>query len=130
MRVEGGPDWVNRTSFAVEGVATGNATPQQLRLMLQTLIEDRFALKLRRESRIGEGLALVVDRPDGTLGPKVKPWNGACQRGTPSPPEAEEPAVPRCFSGYRPGGISLDGATMISVAEVLSLPQSRALLAE
>jgi len=128
MRVEGGPDWVNRTGYAIEGVASGTATPRQLRRMLQTLLEERFALKLRREMRIGVGLALVVDRADGTLGPKVRPWNGTCQRGTPTPPASEEPAVPRCFSGYRPGGISVDGATMISVAEILSLPQSRALL--
>ena len=41
MRVTGGPDWVNRTAFAVEGVASENVTPQQLRLMLQTLLEER-----------------------------------------------------------------------------------------
>jgi uncharacterized protein (TIGR03435 family) len=126
MRVEGGPDWVNKTSFAIEGVATGTETPQQLRRMLQTLLEDRFALKLRRETRIGERLAMVVDRQDGTLGPKVKAWDGTCRRGTAS--ETDEPAVPRCPSGYRPAGLSLDGVTMISVAEMLSLPQSRVLL--
>lgn len=126
MRVEGGPDWVNRTAFSIEGVAEGHATPQQLRQMLQTLLEDRFGLKLRHEDRMGEALALTIDRADGTLGPKVKPWNGTCQRGMPS--DNDEPAVPRCFSGYRPGGISLDGATMISVSEMLSLPQSRSLL--
>ena len=47
MRVTGGPDWVNKTAFAVEGVAPGEATPRQLRLMLQTLLEERFALKIR-----------------------------------------------------------------------------------
>ena len=126
MRVEGGPDWVEKKAFAVEGVAVGSASPQQLRHMLQALLEERFALKLRRETRMGDGLALVVDRSDGTLGPKVKAWNGACRRGTPS--ESDEPAVPRCLSGYRPGGISLDGAAMTTVAEFLSLPQSRGLL--
>jgi uncharacterized protein (TIGR03435 family) len=126
MRVEGGPAWVSRTEFAVEGAASGPATPLQLRQMLQALLEDRFALKLRHEDRIGDGLALVVDRADGALGPKVKPWNGSCQRGAPS--DTDGPAVPRCPSGYRQGGISLDGVTMLSVSEVLSLPQSRMLL--
>jgi len=69
---------------------------------------------------------LVVDRRDGTLGPKVKEWDGSCKNGKPS--EDDDPAVPRCLSGYRPGGITLDGATMFSVAEVLSLPQARTLL--
>ena len=36
MRVTGGPDWINKTAFAVEGVASGQATLRQLRLMLQT----------------------------------------------------------------------------------------------
>ena len=126
MRVTGGPDWVNRTAFAVEAIASGTATPRQLRLMLRTLLEERFALKVRTETQIGEGLALVMERPDGALGPKVKEWNGTCTNGTPL--EADEPATPRCRSGYRAGGITLDGATMFTVAEVLSLPQSRSLL--
>ena len=33
-----------------------------------------------------------------------------------------------CPSGYRAGGITLDGVTMSTVAEVLSLPPGRALL--
>lgn len=126
MSVKGGPEWAGRTAFFIEGVAAQKSTPQQLRNMLQTLLEDRFALKLRREMREGDALALMVDRPDGTLGPKVKPWNGTCVRGAPT--ETEEAATPRCLSGYRPGGITLNGATMISAAQLLGLPQSRRLL--
>jgi uncharacterized protein (TIGR03435 family) len=94
--------------------------------MLQRLLEERFALKVRTEISTVDMLALVVGRSDGTLGPKVKPWDGTCQSGAPS--EEDDPARPRCPSGYRAGGIFLDGATMFSVAEVLSLPQSRSLL--
>jgi uncharacterized protein (TIGR03435 family) len=116
----------HRTAFAVEGVASENTTPATLRLMLQALLEERFALKLRRETVTAKVLGLVVTRPDRTLGPKVREWNDTCQAGKPT--ETDEPTVPRCPSGYRPGGIVLDGATMFSVAETLSLPQSRALL--
>jgi uncharacterized protein (TIGR03435 family) len=126
MRVTGGPEWANRTAFAVEGVASENTTPPRLRLMLQTLLEERFMVKLRRETVTANVLGLVVHRPDRSLGPKVREWNGTCQTGTPT--ETDEPAVPRCPSGYRPGGLFLDGATMFSVAEMLSLPQSRPLL--
>jgi uncharacterized protein (TIGR03435 family) len=126
MSVRGGPEWAGRTAFFIEGVAAQKSTPQQLRDMLQTLLEDRFALKFRREMREGDALALMVDRPDGTLGPKVKPWNGTCARGAPT--ETEEPATPRCSGGYRPGGITLDGATMMSAAQLLGLPPSRRLL--
>ena len=126
MRVSGGPDWANRAPFAVEGVASRPATGRELRLMLQRLLEERFALKVRSEVRNVEMDVLVLER-DGTLGPKITPWDGTCKRGMPT--EEDDPAVPRCASGYRTGGITIDGATMFSVAEILSLPQGRALLA-
>jgi uncharacterized protein (TIGR03435 family) len=152
MRVTGGPDWVNGTAFAVEGVASAPATPRQLRLMLQRLLEERFALKIRNvteEIPMGRVLALVVDRRDGTLGPKVRKWDGTCPRimpvlyfqaprrplqkvedrfGVGPASEADDPSVPYCPTGYRAGGIRIDGATMFTVAEMLSLPPSRALL--
>jgi uncharacterized protein (TIGR03435 family) len=149
MRVTGGPEWVNRTVFAVEAVAAGPSTPRQLRRMLQTLLEERFALKLRHETEIHDGLALVVDRSDGTLGPMVKAWDGACPRvmpalyfaaprrplqragdtfvvGPASP--ADDAHVAYCPTGYRAGGITAGGVTMSTVAELLSLPPGRALL--
>jgi uncharacterized protein (TIGR03435 family) len=154
MRVTGGPDWVNKTAFSVEGVASGPATPRQLRLMLQTLLEERFALKIRNltsdaDAPMNDVLALVADRSDGALGPKVKKWDGACPPVMPPlyfqaprrplqkigdkfvvgpASEADDPAVPYCPTGYRAGGIRVDGATMFTVAELLSLPPSRALL--
>ena len=150
MRVTGGPDWINKTAFSVEGVASGPATPRQLRLMLQPLLEERFALKIRSLTETGvDVLALVVDRSDGTLGPKVKKWDGACPRVMPAlylqaprrplqrieekfvvgqASEADDPAVPYCPTGYGPGGIRVDGATMLTVAGMLSLPPARALL--
>ena len=149
MRVTGGPDWVNRTAFAVEAVASRDVTPQQLRLMLQTLLEERFALKLRHETEPGGFLALTLDRSDGTLGPKVKKWDGSCPQVLPvlsfqaarrplqkiddrfvvgPASEADDPAVPYCPTGYSAGGIRIDGATMVTVADVLSLPPGRALL--
>ena len=142
MRVTGGPDWMNTTTFAVEGVAAERATPQELRLMLQRLLEDRFALKVRVELTTVDMLTLVVARPDGTLGPKVEPWDGTCPPVMPAlyfqaqrrprqngqPAAADDPAVAYCPTGYRGGGITVDGATMFTVAELLSLPPARALL--
>jgi uncharacterized protein (TIGR03435 family) len=143
MSVRGGPEWANRAVFTVEGVAAGPATSVERQLMLQTLLEQRFALKLRRETQTFKGnLALVVDRSDGTLGPKVKPWSGVCPQArpvlyfeapwqrlqTPQPLPSDDPDVPYCPTGYRIRGILADGATMATVAELLSLPPARALL--
>jgi uncharacterized protein (TIGR03435 family) len=44
------------------------------------------------------------------------------------PPDADDQALAECPTGYRAGGITLDGVTMFTVAEVLSLPPARALL--
>jgi uncharacterized protein (TIGR03435 family) len=81
MRVTGGPEWVNSTSYAIEGVASGTPGPREFRRMLQVLLEERFALKLRTEVRTAEMNTIVVD---GKLGPNVKPWDGTCRSGKPS----------------------------------------------
>jgi uncharacterized protein (TIGR03435 family) len=150
MSVRGGPDWANRTVFTVEGVAAGPATSQERQLMLQTLLEQRLALKLRRDAQNFKALTLVPDRSDGTLGPKVQKWSGNCSAVRPAlvfeapwqpalsnvegrlltaqPSPSDDPDVPYCPTGYRNGGILVDGATMSTVAEVLSLPPARALL--
>lgn len=142
MRVTGGPDWARTTTFAVEGVAAGRPTLMEFRLMLQTLLEDRFALKIRTETTTNDMLTLVKARSDGALGPKVKAWSGMCPRVMPAlylqtprrplvngpPTDADDARVAECPSGYRAGGILLDGVTMSTVAEVLSLPPGRALL--
>jgi len=149
MRVTGGPDWANRTAFAVEGLSSGPVTQQQQRLMLQPLLEERFGLKILHKEETYDVLGLVVDRRDGRLGPKVKKWDGTCPKVMPplmypaprrpfdrdgdkivvGPPSAtDEPGVTYCPSGFRPGGLILDGATMFTVAEILSLPPGRELL--
>lgn len=152
MSVRGGPDWANRTAFSVEGVVSGPATQRQLRSLLQTLLAERFALKIRdrtEELQPGDVLTLVVDRNDGTLGPKVRAWDGTCPSVMPAlffqaprrplqrvgekfvvgPASAtDDPAVAYCPTGMGPRGIRADGATMFTVAEILSLPPTRMLL--
>ena len=153
MSVRGGPDWIRTTMFYVEGVASERSTATDLRLMLQTLLEDRFKLKIRdatAEQPMGDILTLVVDKSDGTLGPKVKKWDGTCRPtvmaqlmfpaalrplqkvgdtfvvGPAS--DADDPDVTYCPSGFRRGGLIIDGATMSTVADMLSLPAGRSVL--
>jgi len=127
VNVSGGPDWVKQTAYAIEAQAREPATQQQFQAMLRTLLEDRFALKLHTDIVNGDIYALVLDRSDGKLGPKVQAWEGTCLGGR-TPSEDDGPVYPRCLSGTRPTGVFLDGATMFSVAEALSLPLPRNLL--
>jgi uncharacterized protein (TIGR03435 family) len=147
------PDWANQTVYAIEGLAAAPATPKQMRLMLQSLLEERFALRLHdasdTDAALGDVLTLVVDRADGRLGPKVKPWDGTCPAVVPpmvmQAPQrplqrvgdqlvvgpasaADDPDLPYCPTGFRPGGMRIDGATMSTVAQMLSLPPGRVLL--
>lgn len=96
--------------------------------MLQTVLEERFALKLRIDNTTNQMNTIVVDRADGKLGPNVKVWDGTCMNGKPT--VEDDPARPRCLSGYLPGRLLIDGGTMFSVAEALSLPQGRPLVGD
>jgi uncharacterized protein (TIGR03435 family) len=49
--VSGGPDWINTPAYIIEAKAEAPATLAELRRMLQTLLADRFKLKLHRETR-------------------------------------------------------------------------------
>src|SRR6185295_9612117 len=83
MSVRGGPDWANRTAFAIEGLSSGPVTQQQQRLMLRPLLEERFGLKILQKEETYDVLGLVVDRRDGRLGAKVKKWDGTCPKVMP-----------------------------------------------
>jgi uncharacterized protein (TIGR03435 family) len=125
----GGPDWRNQTAYAIEAQSQQPATQLQSQAMLRTLLEDRFGLKIHREAGEGEIYALVLDRSDGKLGPKVQPWTGTCANGrTPSKEEYDDALIAACPSGLLANRLFLDGGTMFSAADLLSLPMSRTLL--
>lgn len=129
--VSGGPDWIDQTFYAVEGKAAQPSTQRELRMMLRSLLADRFGLKVRMEDRTGEigSIYVLVRDGDRPLGPNVEEWDGTCGgRQPPNYTDADDPYVPRCPSGYRPGGFFVEGGTMFSAAELLSLPPSRAIL--
>lgn len=64
-----GPDWADTIRFDVVGI--GDPT-QSKPLLLQEVLRDRFALKVRRESRQFDIYALVLARRDGRLGPGLR----------------------------------------------------------
>src|SRR5262245_12975118 len=50
-RIVGGPDWIDSERFDVEGVAAGPLTREQARLMLRTLLAERFSLNVPADTR-------------------------------------------------------------------------------
>lgn len=63
------PKWTDDT-YAIDAKAEGNPTKDQLRLMLQSLLADRFKLRVHFESNEVPVLDLVLVTP-GKLGPKL-----------------------------------------------------------
>ncbi len=47
----GGPSWMGTDRYDIVAKAEGNATDEQQKLMLQTLLAERFALKVHRERK-------------------------------------------------------------------------------
>jgi uncharacterized protein (TIGR03435 family) len=66
-QISGGPDWVHTQDFDITAKAAEPVSTHQLRLMLQSLLAERFKLVLHREQRIVPLYSLVVDKS----GPKL-----------------------------------------------------------
>lgn len=70
FKLIGGPRALLLRTFSIDAKASSEATSEQLRAMLRTLLADRFKLRIRREVRKIPLYALTV-RPEG-LGPQLK----------------------------------------------------------
>jgi len=77
-QVMGGPSWIDTYGFDVDAKPAESVTIAQARLMLRTLLAERFTLVVRGEPREQPIYALVLARRDGTLGPQIKRSTGAC----------------------------------------------------
>lgn len=72
--ITGGPAWIQSDTWNIEGVSESpeTTTDVQLRTMLRTLLEDRFKLQVRHETKQVQGYSLVVAKS----GPKLHPTTG------------------------------------------------------
>src|SRR5579863_1448473 len=68
-QITGGPAWFNSDRFNVEAESPGDPSREQMMAMLQTLLADRFKLKVHRESK--EGTVYALTEMKG--GHKLKP---------------------------------------------------------
>lgn len=66
------PDWVRSDHYDIEARAAGQATKDQMRLMMQSLLAERFKLAVHWETRQAPVFALV-DATPGKPGPELKP---------------------------------------------------------
>jgi uncharacterized protein (TIGR03435 family) len=89
FRVVGGPGWIRDGRFDINAKAGGDAPGEQLRLMMQSLLADRFALVAHKEQREMPIYSLVLAREDGRLGSGLQRVD-TCTAATPPPMTAKQ----------------------------------------
>jgi bla regulator protein BlaR1 len=89
--------WISTDSFVIQAKAEGSPTKDQMRLMVQPLLADRFGLSAHYENQEVPVFTLVLNKP-GRTGPKLRPHaeGTPCDVKVPSP----ENDVP-----FRPGPV-------------------------
>jgi uncharacterized protein (TIGR03435 family) len=133
FQVFDGPSWITSDRFDITAKAEGAPSPEQMNLMLRSLLADRFKLVVRHEQRELPIYTLVKAREDGQLGPSLKPAAVDCGpsgRGRGGPPPAP-PAPPGargvasaplagCRAMIAPGRIEIGGQPMSQLATLLA----------
>jgi uncharacterized protein (TIGR03435 family) len=85
----GGPEWIRADRYDMEAKADGEPSRPEMMLMLQTLLADRFQLRVHRETRQLPAYVLTVARGGAKLTP-TKEGDCVAPRpdGAPAPPLA------------------------------------------
>jgi|SRR6185312_6570082 len=78
----GVPDWAEDTSFDITAVYPTDTptTPDDVRLMVQHLLRDRFGFQMHSEKRVIPAYDLTVLHKKGELGANMKPSSVDCQK--------------------------------------------------
>ena len=108
--ISGGPGWIDSDGYDITAkAADGNIGIDQLRPMLQKLLEDRFRLKVHRETKDVPVYALLA----GKNGPKLpEAKEGGCvamQPDKPPPPPKPGQFPPTPCGGFFMGPNHLEG---------------------
>ena len=121
FQVSAGLGWLDSVHYDISAKAGGQPTREDVMLMLQALLADRFQLVFRRETRQLPVFALVLARKDGQLGPRLTPSKeGACTPFDPAKPFAV-PNMRLCGAfSLGPDGLTLVNGTIASLTPRLS----------
>jgi uncharacterized protein (TIGR03435 family) len=126
FEILGAPGWAATERFDVNAIAGQELAPlegptrgsQPLRLMLQALLKDRFALVAHTETREVQGLALELARADRRPGPRLKNSSTDCAALIAKAKPDDRP--PACGFRMSPGSIVLEGLPVGQLASGLA----------
>lgn len=130
------PKWANEQRFDIEARAAGNVSKDQMRLMMQSLLADRFKLATHEETQEEPVYDLVLEKP-GTPGPQIimRPANVPCSGPAPVTLPHSVPAAlakritlpvacgtsPRSLPAAEPGAVSWAVGRDFSAAQLAGL---------
>jgi bla regulator protein BlaR1 len=124
-RLTGGPDWIRETQYDIEANAedgtipaglSGKARDDKVRLMLQTLLADRFKLTMRREIKELPVYAVVVRKG----GPKLEKATVDENECSSHPMQWGDPSSCHRFGGGQGRGLHAQAASISDVASAVS----------
>ena len=124
--IEGGPAWIRSELYDINARSDGNPSEELMRgPMMQALLEDRFKLKIRRETRDVPAYALTL----APSGPQLTPYQGGgCLA---MPPKATLSAPPpgrrycKVMVGSQPPAVYAEGSTLREFSQLLNLVLDR-----
>lgn len=124
IRIEGGPDWIHSEAFEIDAKSGGHPSFQMMEgPMMQRILEDRFNLRIHRETRQGPVYELTL----GKRAPKLKPF----QEGSCTPVVLGRTLTPLaapehyCRNIVSPRSVDFEGGTLSMLAGLLYLMLDR-----
>jgi uncharacterized protein (TIGR03435 family) len=105
-----GPNWIRSETFDVNAKAGRDASADDMRPMMQSLLADRFGLVIRREQRVMPHFELLMARTDRSVGPTLQKIDDC--RNLAARPKA--PSIPSGASAISGCGTMASIATMAS----------------
>jgi uncharacterized protein (TIGR03435 family) len=129
-QLSGGPAWIDSEHYDISAKAEGPATPEQLQLMMQTLLADRFKLSLRHETKEMPVYALVVakDGPKLHENKEAEKAREEAKSDAVKPGSANAPGAKGQFMRMGRGLLSAQGAPLNTLADSLSRLLGRVVL--
>ena len=93
VQISGGPGWITTEKFDIRAKPEEGAKVE-LRAMLQSLLEDRFRLAVRRQTRVVPVYEMRIAKAGRGLGPSLRASEtGDCPPGPPPPLDRTKPAA-------------------------------------
>jgi len=126
LPIKGGPAWIHSEMYKIDAKAEGHPNMEMMQgPMLAALLEDRFKLKIHRETREGSVYALTPVKGASKLKPFQEKQCSPVPSVRPFPPLPAGQAYCKVMVSSRGPSIDAEGSTLGEFAKLLNLVLDR-----